>query len=303
MFIVASFYKYILIEAPEQLAATHLKLCKKLGILGRIYIAEEGINGQISAPQEAYESYKEYMSKHPLFSDLVFKVHTATQPAFRKIHVRHKKEIVASGFGSDVNPAVRTGKHLTSEEFKLAIDDEDVVLLDVRSEYETKIGKFKGAKKLPLQNFRELPSLFSELEEYKDKKIITYCTGGIKCEKASALLIKAGFKDVSQLQGGILKYAEDTGGKDFEGKLYVFDHRVSIDINHINPTIISVCTHCNQPSGRSVNCSNPLCNEQFVLCETCGYPWEGACSIECKMHPERRSYNGTGFYTRPGSTM
>lgn len=143
----------------------------------------------------------------------------------------------------------------------------------------------------------------NELLPYKDKKIITYCTGGIKCEKASAFLLEQGFEDVSQLQGGIIKYAKETGGEDFDGKLYVFDGRIVVDINTVNPTIISTCVHCGVETAKMVNCANPLCNDQFILCENCGWEHKGCCSDKCKECPVVRPYDGTGYYTKPGYTM
>ncbi|MDP5140625.1 MAG: hypothetical protein NWP83_09180, partial [Spirosomaceae bacterium] len=132
----------------------------------------------------------------------------------------------------------------------------------------------------------------------KDKKIITYCTGGIKCEKASAYLIERGFTNVYQLHGGIIKYGIEAGGEDFEGKCYVFDNRLTADVNSVNPSIISKCYVCKKPSERMVNCANPDCNEHLVICETCGDEYEGACSSECKSHPKKRSYDGTGYYAK-----
>ncbi|MCX6353071.1 MAG: rhodanese-like domain-containing protein, partial [Bacteroidetes bacterium] len=145
----------------------------------------------------------------------------------------------------------------------------------------------------------EFPEKIAELEQYKDKTIITYCTGGIKCEKASALLIKKGFKDVYQLDGGILKYGKTGGGEDFDGKCYVFDSRILVDVNQTNPKVITHCIHCHVAVERFVNCSNVLCNDQIVMCEECGWAWEGACSTACKAATEsRRAYDGTGYYAK-----
>src|SRR5690606_7629349 len=123
--------------------------------------------------------------------------------------------------------------------------------------YEHNVGRFKNAVTLDIENFREFPDKIEELAAYKDKKILTYCTGGIKCEKASALLLKSGFKDVYQLHGGIIKYGKETGGKDFEGKCYVFDNRVTVDVNHVNPTEVATCHNCGVTSSRMINCANP----------------------------------------------
>jgi UPF0176 protein len=137
-----------------------------------------------------------------------------------------------------------------------------------------------------------------ELEHLKNKKVLTYCTGGIKCEKASAYLLEQGFEDVYQLHGGIIKYGMEAGGEDFEGKCYVFDNRIAVEVNTVNPTIVSCCHVCGTASDRMVNCANPSCNEHLAICETCGWELQGACSAECQDHPEKRHYDGTGYYQK-----
>ncbi|MBI3233505.1 MAG: rhodanese-related sulfurtransferase [Bacteroidetes bacterium] len=219
--------------------------------------------------------------------------------------LRHKPEIVHSGLRDPktVNPTVKTGTHVNGETFLKMKEDEDVVILDVRSNYEHGVGRFEGAITLDIENFREFPDKISELEHIKNKKVITYCTGGIKCEKASAYLIERGFKDVYQLHGGIVKYAKETGGKDFEGVCYVFDNRVTVPVNQINPKVISVCYCCGTSSTRMINCANPECNEHVPMCEECGWKMAGACSDTCKTHPRLREYDGTGYYVKPGAEV
>ena len=168
----------------------------------------------------------------------------------------------------------------------------------MRSNYEHELGKFKNAITLDIENFRDFPDKINELEHLKGKKVITYCTGGIKCEKASAYLLEQGFKDVYQLHGGIIRYGLEAGGEDFEGKCYVFDNRVAVDVNKINPTVVSTCHICGNKSDRMVNCANPTCNLHVPICEECGWEMEGACSDECKEHPQKRPYNGTGYYQK-----
>ena len=302
MYQAVAFYKYVQIEEPDVFAIRHLKYCKRLGITGRILIADEGINGQLSGTRAQCEQYISDLLANPLFAGTDFKIHDEEKPAFQKIHVRYKPEIVNSGLKDirEIDPSKETGTHLSAEDFKKLKDRDDVLVLDVRSNYEHLIGKFKNAKTLDMENFREFPEKIAELEEYRDKTIITYCTGGIKCEKASALLIKRGFKDVYQLDGGILKYGMEGGGEDFEGKCYVFDGRITVDVNSVNPSIITKCIHCGEISARYVNCSNELCNDQIILCEKCGWEWEGACKESCKeAHLSKRAYDGTGYYAKP----
>jgi UPF0176 protein len=231
------------------------------------------------------------------FANIDFKIEAYPTHAFTKLHVRAKDEIVHSDL-LHINPTQKTGKHLAPAEFKQLKNSEDVVILDVRSTYEHAMGKFKNAVTLDIENFRDLPEKMPELEKYKGKKIITYCTGGIKCEKASAFLLDNGFEDVYQLHGGIIKYGIEEGGEDFEGKCYVFDNRIAIDVNKVNPVVISTCHICAKPCDRMINCANAACNLHAAMCEECANKMEGACSEVCKAVPNKRFYDGTGYYQR-----
>ncbi len=195
-----------------------------------------------------------------------------------------------------VNPNVRTGQHLEPAEFKKMMHDPEVVLVDMRSNYEHAVGRFKGAVTFDMENLRELPEHIAEIADLRHKKIVTYCTGGIKCEKASAYLLEQGFENVYQLHGGIIRYGIEQGGEDFAGKCYVFDSRVAVDVNRVNPVIISNCHVCSAPSDRMVNCANPTCNLHVPICASCGTALDGACSTECQQHPDKRPYDGTGNY-------
>jgi UPF0176 protein len=298
---VIAYYHYTSIPNPEELVTHHLALCKSIGIRGRIYIAQEGINGAISGTIEDCKIYMDHLLADPIFKGIEFKIDAHHEHAFNRIHVRYKTEIVFSGLRDpkEIDPTKETGKHLRGDEFVKLKEQEDVVIIDVRSNYETRLGRFKNSVTLDIETFREFPNKVAELEKYKDKKIVTVCTGGIKCEKASAYLIKQGFKDVYQLHNGIIGYAKDTGGKDFDGSLYVFDGRVSVPINKVNPTAIANCKKCDTPTLRNLNCANVECNEQYNMCETCSDEMQGACSEPCFNHPRKRAYNGTGYYTRP----
>lgn len=295
---VLAFYFYTPLPDAEDFTQEHLAYCQQLGVRGRIYIAKEGINGTLSGTPAQVQVYMDDLQSDPRFEGISFKVDDFEQSPFNRLHVRLKREIVHSGL-KDVNPIRRTGKHLHGPEFQEMMYRDDVVVVDVRSNYETRLGKFKNALTFDIETFREFPEKVKELEAYKDKKVVTYCTGGIKCEKASAYLIEQGFKDVYQLYDGIIGYARETGGKDFEGVLYVFDGRVTVPVNTVNPTIISTCKRCGTPVARNLNCANVACNEQFVMCETCSDEMEGCCSDVCKTAPGKRAYNGTGFYAKP----
>ena len=292
------YYCYAPIVDPEAYRDEHHLLCLKLNLLGRIIVSSEGLNGTISGLKEDCKKYMEAVKADPRFAKTDFKVDEADNHAFTKLHVRYKPEIVHSGL-QHIDPNKRTGVHLSPQEFKEMKDREDVIVLDVRSDYEHSVGRFRNAVTLDIENFREFPEKVGELKEkYKDKKVLTYCTGGIKCEKASAFLLEQGFENVYQLHGGIIKYGMEAGGEDFEGKCYVFDNRVAVDVNKVNPKVISKCHVCHTESDRMVNCANPVCNLHVPICEKCGWEMEGACSTECKEHPEKRPYDGTGYYQK-----
>ncbi len=296
------YYIYTPIQEAELFAAEHLRFCNSLNLKGRIIVANEGLNGTVSGTPEACKAYMETLKSEPRFAAIDFKVDDSDIHAFQKMHVRYKPEIVHSGLRDPniINPSKKTGKHIDGKTFLDMKKEEDVVVLDVRSNYEHGVGRFEGAMTLDIENFREFPEKIKELENLKGKKIITYCTGGIKCEKASALLLEQGFNDVYQLHGGIIKYAKETGGEDFNGVCYVFDNRITVPVNHINPKIVSTCYCCGKLSARMINCANPECNEHIPMCDECGWELKGACSTTCMSHPRLRVYDGTGYYVKPG---
>ncbi|QRR04022.1 oxygen-dependent tRNA uridine(34) hydroxylase TrhO [Dyadobacter sandarakinus] len=291
---VILYYCYSPIADPDAYRDEHHLFCVEHNLLGRIIVAPEGLNGTVSGTVEDCEAYMEYVRSDERFSSVQFKIEEHDTIAFQKLHVRVKDEIVNSDL--HVNPLVRTGKHLEPSEFRKLINDPDVVLVDMRSDYEHEVGKFKGAITFDMHNLRELPDHVHEIEHLKDKKIVTYCTGGIKCEKASAYLLEQGFTDVYQLHGGIIRYGLEEGGENFDGKCYVFDNRITVDVNKVNPTVISTCYICHTACDRMVNCANPECNNHVPICEACAEQMEGACTEECKSHPAKRVYNGTGYY-------
>src|SRR5690349_7432095 len=294
------YYCYSPIAEAEQFAADHLTFCKSLNLVGRIIVADEGLNGTVSGPKESCEAYMAAIKADDRFAKTDFKIDDVEEPSFIKMHCRYKAEIVHSGLRDPniIDPNKQTGKHLEPAEFQKMIDQEDVVILDVRSNYEHNLGKFKNAVTLEIENFRDFPAKINELAQYKDKKVLTYCTGGIKCEKASALLLHHGFSDVYQLHGGIIKYGKEAGGKDFEGKCYVFDNRIAVDVNTVNPKIVSTCRNCGKTTPKMINCANPECNEHFTQCDECGETLQGCCSVACTTNPRKRTYDGTGYYVK-----
>ncbi|WP_026210579.1 rhodanese-related sulfurtransferase [Flexithrix dorotheae] len=291
------YYCYTTIENPELFREEHHQLCLDLNLLGRIIVAGEGLNGTVSGLKADCQKYMDIVKADPRFETLEFKIDESDEHAFQKLNVRAKDEIVNSDFET-VDPNKKTGIHLEPAEFKKLKDQEDVVLVDMRSNYEHSIGKFKGAITLDINNLRNLPEKMHELEEFKNKKVITYCTGGIKCEKASAFLLEKGFENVYQLHGGIIKYGIEEGGEDFEGKCYVFDNRVAVDVNKVNPKVISKCYVCGTISDHMVNCADTVCNRHTAICESCMEKMEGCCSEECKNSPTKREWNMDGYYPK-----
>ena len=291
------YYCYAQIADPEVFREEHHLFCIKNNILGRIIVAHEGLNGTVSGSKKDCEVYMKTLKADPRFAHIDFKIDTSPIHAFQKLYVRVKPEIVHSSL-SHIDPNKQTGIHLSPAEFKAMKDDDDVLVLDVRSNYEHHVGRFKNAVTLDIENFRDFPEKVKDLQQFKNKKILTYCTGGIKCEKASAYLLEQGFENVYQLHGGIIKYGIEEGGEDFEGKCYVFDNRVVVDVNQVNPKVVSTCFICNVVSDRMVNCANPECNAHVPICENCGWELEGSCSSACQSHPRKRVYNGTGSYPK-----
>ena len=267
------YYKYIAIKDPEELLQSQIKICKELGFKGRILMSSEGINGTLEGTTENTEKYISEMSKDERFKDIHWKKSIGTGNAFPKLSIRIRKEIVSGHLGEwDINPSKTTGKYLSPEELNKWINEKkEIFIVDMRNDYEHKVGHFEGSILPKLSNFRDLPTILPELESLKDKTIVTVCTGGVRCEKASGFLLNNGFKDVYQLQGGIVSYMEKYPNKDFKGKLYVFDGRIIMGFNTDQPDheIIGKCDKCGNQSENYVNCANMQCHDHFICCENC----------------------------------
>ena len=275
--VVSSFYKYINVKNPEKFQEEHQIYCNSLGVKGKVLIAEEGINGTISGTESQVEEYENYLIKNKLFKNMNFKRNNADEHPFKKTITRLKNEIVTSRFKVNLK---NKGSYISPKELKRLLDNnEDVILLDARNNYESKVGKFKNAITPNIETFRDFNKAAMQMKKLKDKKIITYCTGGVRCEKASALLKENGFKNVFQLHDGILNYVEQFPGTYFEGRCFVFDNRLSIPTGSED---ISYCKHCHAPSGRYINCANIKCDELFLCCEECDSKFNHRCSKKCK---------------------
>jgi UPF0176 protein len=280
------YYLYRQIENSQAYVEEHRSLCQSLGLRGRILIGDEGINGTVSGLREATERYQESLRTDPRTAGISFKIDAAVGHVFPKLIVKWRPEIVTLGLGpEDVDPTVRTGKRLSPSEWLEAMREENVVVIDGRNRYESELGRFKGAICPDIDNFREFPAWLREhAEELRGRKILTYCTGGIRCEKLSGYLLEEGFEDVSQLEGGIVTYGKDpaTLGRDFEGLCYVFDQRIGVEVNFTETrTIVSRCEKCEEPCARYRNCSCKSCNRKYFLCASCEETKGRACSSGC----------------------
>ncbi|UOE53849.1 rhodanese-related sulfurtransferase [Cytobacillus oceanisediminis] len=288
---VLLYYMYVPIEDPEEFAKEHKAFCNELGLKGRILVANEGINGTVSGPVEQTDRYMEAMKQDPRFAEMVFKIDEADGHEFPKMKVRARSELVTLRLEDDVNPNELTGKYLEPKEFFERLQDEDTIVLDARNDYEYDLGHFRGAIRPDIKNFRDLPDWVRENKELLgDKKIITYCTGGIRCEKFSGWLVKEGFEDVAQLHGGIVTYGKDpeVQGELWDGQLYVFDDRIGVPVNHKEHVIVGKDYYTGDPCERYVNCANPACNKKILCSEENEHKYMRSCSDECRTHPRNR---------------
>jgi UPF0176 protein len=290
MYQILLYYKYIPIENPEKLMKEQRELCEELGLKGRILIAKEGINGTVEGTIENTEKYIKEIIKDPRFADIHWKKSDGIGDAFPKLRIRVRNEIVATHLKErDIDPRVTTGKYLTPEELHSWIhgpNKKTFYIMDMRNDFEYAVGHFENSLFPNLQYFRNLPGEIEKLSHLKDKTILTVCTGGVRCEKASGFLVTQGFTDVYQLKGGIVSYMEKYPNLDFKGKLYVFDKRLVMGFNTDSPDheIIGTCVKCDQKSERMINCINDECSRHFILCKDCADPVTGRalCPMGCR---------------------
>lgn len=269
------FYKYTHIDDPRALRDSQFDLCSSLGMRGRMIIATEGINGTFEGTNDACQEYMAYMKANPRFADIHWKISKGTEDgtAFPRLSVKVRKEIVSLHLGDeeDIDPNKTTGVHLKPEDLhKWYQEGKKFHIVDMRNDYELVVGKFEGTVFPDLNNFRDLKENLKKIENLKDTTVLTVCTGGVRCEKASGLLVREGFKDVYQLDGGIVSYMEKYPGQDFKGSLYVFDKRIVMNFDKEGEHImIGHCSKCDKPSEHYVNCANLMCHEHFICCEDC----------------------------------
>lgn len=280
------YYKYVPLENPAALKDVQKALCQTLGIKGRILISAEGINGTVAGDEAAINEYMLQTAQLPEFQDMEWKISWAEEQVFPRLKVLVRDEIVTLGVkktGTDVSLEDKAAYIEPKELLEWYETQKDFVIIDARNGYEAEIGKFKHSITPNIDNFRDFPQFVTQqLSQYKDKEVVTYCTGGVRCEKASAYLREQGFKHVRQLHGGIHEYGQKVGGKYFEGEMFVFDKRLHLPVNTVDPSVISHCQYCGTPITRYIDCAVPSCDSLFICCKTCESAHQSACSEECE---------------------
>lgn len=287
-FVTISFYQYAKIENPRLFRDHLFQMWSKLDIVGRTYVATEGINAQIAVPNIHLEQFRKELYEIEFLNNIRLNIAIDEAEAefpFLKLKIKVRHKILADGLEDETFDVTNKGIHLSAEEFNALTDDPNTVLIDFRNHYEHEVGHFKGAITPDVDTFREsLPYIEDEfLKDAKDKNIVMYCTGGIRCEKASAWYKHRGFENVHQLEGGIINYArqcEEQGLENkFIGKNFVFDERRG---ERISDDIISVCHQCGEPCDTHTNCVNDGCHLLFIQCDSCKAAMENCCSDDCQ---------------------
>ena len=290
-FYVILYYHYTTIQDLETYRDEHHQFCNEHHLLGRIYIAHEGINGTLSGLKSDVEAYMAYLQQDPRFDGIVFKVDEACEHAFDKMHVKVKKELVNLSLEEDINPKKLTGEYVEPKDFYTRMQDENTIVIDARNDYEHMVGHFRNAIKPNIRNFRELPQWIKDNKEIlQGKNILTYCTGGIRCEKMSGFLKAEGYENVGQLKGGIVTYGKDevAQGQLWDGQCYVFDKRLKVPINRVEHVIVGKDHFDGSPCERQINCANPECNKQILTSEDNEHKHLGGCTLECSKHAKNR---------------
>lgn len=282
--ITLSFYRYVIIENPHELRDELYKEWSELNVFGRTYLAKEGINAQMSVPEHHWNEFIEKLYQRKIFEKIPFKIAVEDDgKSFYKLKVKVRNKIVADGLDDGSFDVTNVGKHMTAKEFNEALNNPNSIVIDMRNHYESEVGHFEGAICPDADTFREeLPQVEEILKGKEDKKVLLYCTGGIRCEKASAYLKHKGYRDVNQLHGGIIDYVRQVKSENlenrFKGKNFVFDERLG---ERISDEVISECHQCGKACDNHTNCSNDDCHLLFIQCDECKEKYHGACTPEC----------------------
>jgi len=283
--ITISFYRYASVKDPSSFRDEFYQNLNELKVFGRIYVAGEGINAQVSIPESNFEKFKEYLNTIPFLKGVRLNIAVDDDgKSFWVLKVKVRNKIVADGINDPNFDMSKKGKYVDADSFNKLTADPETIVVDMRNHYEYEVGHFENAIEVPSDTFRQqLPMAVDMLQEKKDKNIIMYCTGGIRCEKASAYMLLNGFKNVYHLEGGIIQYAnkvkEEQLPNKFLGKNFVFDGRLG---EKIGEEIISHCHQCGAPCDTHTNCVNEACHLLFIQCESCAKKYEGCCSEECQ---------------------
>jgi UPF0176 protein len=310
-----SFYVYTHLKDVPAFRNDLYRDLQAIGVFGRIYVAEEGINAQLSLPTANLEGLRTYLDGYDFMKGIRLNIAVEDDgKSFFTLTIKVRDKIVADGIDDPSFDVVNSGKHLNAESFNELTDHPDTIVIDMRNHYESEVGHFENAILPPMETFREgLPMVADLLEENKEKHIVMYCTGGIRCEKASAYLRFRGFNHVYQLEGGIIEYARQVEQQGlpnkFVGKNFVFDERLG---ERISSDVIATCHQCGTPSDDHVNCANDACHLLFIQCPSCREEFDACCSVECKefnvlpeedrkVQRKHRVFNGTQFSkSKPG---
>jgi UPF0176 protein len=280
-----SFYKYFPIQNPQEFRDLLYKHLHNLKVFGRIYIAKEGINAQVSVPQSNFEVFKEFLYSINELNNLRLNIAVDDDgKSFWVLSIKVRDKIVADGITDPGFSMEKKGKYVNAQQMNKLLNEKDTIVIDMRNHYEYEVGHFENAIEIPSDTFREqLPMAVDMMKGNEEKNIIMYCTGGIRCEKASAYMLHNGFNNVFHLEGGIINYAtqvkENNEPSKFIGKNFVFDNRLG---ERITEEIISKCHQCGKPCDTHTNCANNGCHLLFIQCDECKQKYDGCCSIECK---------------------
>ncbi len=291
-YFVLAYYRFVRISDPHAEVLAHKEFFEGRDLTSRIYISEQGINGQMSGLKSDAEAYMNWMHANPLFEEMPFKIHTYHENVFPRQTIKYRKQLVALDEEVDLN---ESGQHVSPKEWRELLEGDDKpLLLDVRNDYEWDVGRFEGAVCPPCETFREFAEYAKGLKDGVDPRttpVMMYCTGGIRCELYSSLLLKHGFKKVYQLDGGIINYGLKEGSDHWLGKLFVFDDRLTVPISQTPSPIIGKCLHCSAPIESYYNCANMNCNRLFLCCGECLEAHRGCCSNLCQEAPRLRPYH------------
>lgn len=281
-YLILAYYHLTPLDNPAAEVQLHKKFFKERDIKGRIYLAEQGINGTLSGPKDAIFEYMQWLWSKSGFETAEFKIQEYETHAFGKLCVKTRQELVALGFEV---PLENCGQHVSPHKWSQMLEEEqDKVVLDIRNKYEWELGHFEGAEAPPCETFRDFKEYADGLKERinpEKTKVMMYCTGGIRCEFFSSLLKQNGFDQVYQLQGGVIKYGAEEKSKHWLGKLFVFDDRLAVPLSEEATEVIANCHHCGVPGDRYYNCANMDCNELFICCEECLKKFYGCCKQAC----------------------